>query len=98
MKSYVLALLLMLALPNVLFASTYGKPYGADDATEVEQADVKSIDEINRTTEIEEPEAPVVQDDVQTKEPKVSDSVSPDDSMPEEKELTPPEQLETPAQ
>jgi len=54
MKKYFLAILLAATIPGVLFASTYGKPYGANDETPMERSDVKTIDQLNRSTEIEE--------------------------------------------
>ncbi|PLX88513.1 MAG: hypothetical protein C0619_12485 [Desulfuromonas sp.] len=64
MKKYVFTVLIALAIPGVLFASTYGKPYGTSDETPVERSDVKTIDQLNRSTEIEdskESEEPVVE-------------------------------------
>lgn len=58
MKKILFTLVLLAVFPTLLFASTYGKPYGSDDTTEVEKSDVKTIDQINRATEIIEEEKP----------------------------------------
>ncbi|MDT8419444.1 MAG: hypothetical protein RQ754_03350 [Desulfuromonadales bacterium] len=72
MKKYLFIVLIALVVPGGVFASTYGKPYGATDETAVERSDVKTIDQLNRSTELEEtkePEEPVVEPEPAVEEP-----------------------------
>lgn len=89
MKKYFLTVLILLAIPSALIASTYGKPYGSDDATEIEKSDVKTIDQINRSTEIEDEGMPLEQEAEQIPATSDSASVPDDDSPSEENELSP---------
>jgi len=86
MKKQILIVLAMLAIPGSLSATTYGQPYGADDATEMEQGDVKSIYQINRSTEIEEPAEPAEQEVELVPEESNQEAVPESDLVPNENE------------
>lgn len=95
MKKQILAVLIMLAIPGALFASSYGKPYGSSDETAVERSDVKTIDQLNRSIEFEEPAEPVEQEPVITE----SDPEPPvEEAAPVENEQPPMEEQETQTQ
>ena len=86
MKRPVLAVLILLAIPAVLFASSYGKPYGASDETASERSDVKTIDQLNRSTDFEDPAEAVEQEPVPVENdpepPAVEDSVADENQPP----------------
>lgn len=81
MKILILAVLFLSTAfsPFTTESSTYGKPYGSTDETEMERSDVKTIDQINRSTSI---------DDEEILEPESGDAAEPaeneQESAPEE--------------
>lgn len=92
MNKHILIVLVLLSIPGALYASTYGQPYGSNDATEMEQSNVKTIDQINRSTEIEEPAESVEQEVEPVPEENNQEDVPESDSEPAENESPIPEQ------
>ena len=85
MKKTILLLLILITAPGILFASTYGKPYGSNDDTAVEKDDVKTIDQINRSTVFEDVEEPVEQE-VEPVEPELEPSSDEGETVPDPEE------------
>lgn len=96
MRSYLLTFLIVVAIPGLLFASTYGKPYGATDESKIEKSDVKTIDQLNQTTELEVVQEPVEQEP--EAEPVAGENAPvPEPEAAQEENQPPPPELEEPS-
>ena len=87
MKKNILLLLILIIVPGLLFASTYGKPYGSSDDTAVEKDDVKTIDQINRSTIFDDVQEPVEQEE-EPVVPELEPSSDARESVPDPEEAT----------
>ncbi|HKJ04625.1 MAG TPA: hypothetical protein VJ974_03425 [Geopsychrobacteraceae bacterium] len=87
MKKNILLLLILMTIPGLLFASTYGKPYGSNDDTVIEKDDVKTIDQINRSTIFDDVQEPVEQEE-EPVVPELEPSSDARESVPDPEEAT----------
>lgn len=100
MKTLILAVLLLCTafIPFLVESSTYGRPYGSTDETEMERNDVKSIDQINRSTSIDDDERAEPAGEAAIEPTESEPQVPPEETPAASEGEPPPPSLENPAQ